>query len=509
METWFSGWTWVVPRSKDTFVRTKRTPVVHTVAMRRLIKIGIAVLVLVGIIGAISIPVKDWWRKRNLPIWRTEKVVRGDIAFVVNSTGTVEPVMSVQIGSFVSGPIDPDTPLVEFNQEVKKGDVLAMIDQRIYEADVARDRAAVHAAEGTEEASRAAVATAMAAVDAAKATLKTRLAEVELAKVPVKQAKNDEYRAKLLAAENADFISQSEMDQFVYGHIQLHEQVNVAMAAAGQARVAVLQAEAAVAEAEATLTRATASVAQAKANMMRAELNRDYTVIKSPVDGIVIDRKIEPGQTLAASFQTPELYVIAPNMRKEMYVYASVDEADIGLVREAQQRNNKVEFTVDAYPDDLFQATIKEVRFSSTTTQNVVTYPVVISASNPELKLLPGMTASISFHIEAKNKVLKIPNAALRFYPSEERVREADRQLLDGASSTDNDGDEVGNAEMSVAKKAEVARKRNRRHVWVADGEFLQAVEVVIGITDSEFTELFSGDLPEGMELVTGIEVKK
>ena len=118
--------------------------------MKRICRIGIVLLVLAGIVGGAAVPTRNWWRKRNLPKWRTEKVLRGDIAFVVNSTGTVKPVMSVQIGSFVSGPIDPDTPLVEFNQEVKEGDVLAIIDQRIYKADVARDNAAVQAAQATE-----------------------------------------------------------------------------------------------------------------------------------------------------------------------------------------------------------------------------------------------------------------------------------------------------------------------------------------------------------------------
>jgi HlyD family secretion protein len=454
-------------------------------------------------------PLARWWHQRNLPKWRTEALVRGDLAFVVNSTGTIEPVMSVQIGSFVSGPIDPDTPLVEFNEEVEKGDVLARIDPRIYEADVARDTAAVQAAQANQEAARAGVDAARASVEAAKATLSTRLAEVQRAKAQLMQAENDETRAQELAAENADFISQSEMDQLIYNRLQLQEQVNVAAAAVDQARAAVSQSEAAVVESEASLARAQASVAQAKANMMRSELNRDYTVITSPVDGIVIDRRIEPGQTLAASFQTPELYVIAPNMREEMYVYASVDEADIGFIRSAKDRNNKVEFTVDAYPDDVFDATIKEVRFSSTTTQNVVTYPVVVSAPNPDLKLLPGMTASISFLIEEKQDVLKIPNAALRYYPPKEHVREEDRKLLEGASLADDDEQNSDQAALSVAQKAEAARRRNRRHVWVAEGELLRAVEVVVGITDGEFTELTSGDLTEGAELVTGIDEKK
>jgi HlyD family secretion protein len=350
------------------------------------------------------------------------------------------------------------------------------------------------------------VKAAEAAVVAAQAALKTRLAEVERAKAQQRLAKNDEQRAVVLESLNRDFVSQTEMDQFRYSRMQLDEQINVAEATAEQAKAAILQADAAVAEAEASLTRATAAVAQAEANRTRSRLNRDYTVITSPVDGIVIDRKIEPGQTLAATFQTPELFVVAPNMRQEMHVYASVDEADIGLIREAQEAGNKVEFTVDAYPDDLFVGQIKEVRFSSTTTQNVVTYPVIVAASNPDLKLLPGMTASISFAIEKRRDVLKIPNSALRFYPPAKQVREEDRSILDGTQSPSDMQSGTDEIELSAAEKSDASQRRNRRHVWVADGKLLRAVEVVIGISDSKYTEVVSGDLTEGMKLVTGIK---
>ena len=135
------------------------------------------------------------------------------------------------------------------------------------------------------------------------------------------------------------------------------------------------------------------------------------------MDGTVIERKVDPGQTVAASFVTPELFIIAPDMDKHMYVFASVDEADIGQIRTAQERGKAVKFTVDAYPGDLFEGKIHQIRKNSTTTQNVVTYPVVIEAPNPDLKLLPGMTANITFQIEARDDVLRVPAAALRFVP--------------------------------------------------------------------------------------------
>ena len=474
---------------------------------KTLIRSGIVVLVLAGIGFASYTPVARWWQKRNLPSWREATVSRGEIVSVVNSTGTIRPVMSVQIGAFVSGPIDPTTPLVEFNQEVKAGDVLAVIDQRLYEAEVGRDQAGVEAAQAAEAAARASVEAAEASVVAARATLRTRLAEVERAKAQFKQAENDEARARALAAQNKDFISQAEMDQFVYNRLQLAEQVNVARARIDEANAAILQAQAAVSGAKASRAQSTAAIAQAQANKTRSDLNMGYTVIKSPFDGIVIDRKIEPGQTLAATFQTPELFVVAPRMREEMHVYAAVDEADIGLIRDAQRLGNIVHFTVDAYPEDLFKGTIKEVRFSSTTTQNVVTYTVIVSSPNPDLKLLPGMTASISFQIIAKQDVLKIPNAALRFYPKEEHVRKEDRKILDGADSLDDDNET--NRQRSATEKATSSRERKQRHVWVVDGDYLKAVAVVTGISDSRFTEAVSGDITAEMKLVTGIKKKK
>ena len=222
---------------------------------------------------------------------------------------------------------------------------------------------------------------------------------------------------------------------------------------------------------------------------------------------MIIDRKIDPGQTLAAQFQTPELFVVAPDMREKMHIYASVDEADIGLIRSAQEKGRPVHFTVDAYRDDLFEGQIEEIRFSSTELQNVVTYPVVVAAPNPELKLLPGMTASISFRVDESEDVIRIPNAALRFYPDIKHVREQDRKLLEG-KDWERESEEDDDA-MSAMEKAAVRKERNRRHVWIVEGDFLKAVEVETGLSDSKYSELVSGDLTEGQKLVTGIEPKK
>lgn len=419
--------------------------------MRTLLKIFIVLLILGGIGAAGYRPALNAWKQRNRPQWRTDQVVRGDITAVVNATGQVKPVLSVQVGSFVSGPI-VDLP-GEFNQEVKKKDLLAKIDTRIYEANVNQD----------------------------KATLKIREAEVKRVRALLNQARNDEKRGLALRAKNENFLSDAERDQLQFNRESLEAQLEVAEA----------------------------SVEQAKASLKNSETNLEYTSITSPVDGIVIDRKIDPGQTLAATFQTPQLFVVAPKMREKMHVHALIDEADIGLIREAQKRKLTVEFTVDAYLDDLFQGTIEEIRYSSTTTQNVVTYPVIVAAPNPDLKLLPGMTASLSFRVDERKQVLRIPNAALRFFPDPKYVREEDKKLLEGVGGdSDKEKEKPSEQRISANERAEARRRRTKRHVWVEDGEFLKAVPVEVGLSDSRYTELLSGDVKEGQSLVTGVKPK-
>ncbi|HPM82134.1 MAG TPA: HlyD family efflux transporter periplasmic adaptor subunit, partial [Candidatus Anammoximicrobium sp.] len=186
-------------------------------------------------------------------------------------------------------------------------------------------------------------------------------------------------------------------------------------------------------------------------------------------------------------------------MREKMHVHAMIDEADIGLIREAQERQLTVEFTVDAYLDDLFQGTIEEIRYSSTTTQNVVTYPVIVAAANPDLKLLPGMTANLSFRVDERKDVLRIPNAALRFFPESQYVREQDRNLLEGTGGDlEEEKEKPSEQRISANERAEARRRRTKRHVWVEDGEFLKAIPIEVGLSDSRYTELLSGDVKEG-----------
>lgn len=417
-------------------------------------KTFLKLLVLVGLlVGGAALgykPATEYWEKRNRVDWDTATIVQGDVTRFVNSTGAIRPVRSVSVGSVVSGPIAELN--VDFNDEVKKGDVLARVDPRLFKADVARD----------------------------EATLATRQAELERIEAQLTQAKNDYERGKKIYAKSSGFLSEKEMDALVFEMKSLEAQLKVA---------------------EATIRQAEASLENSRANL-------NYCEITAPVDGMVIDRKIDPGQTLAAAFQTPELFIVAPDLRAKVHVFASVDEADIGLVQKAQAESRPVTFTVDAHPDEMFEGEIEQIRVSSVANQNVVTYPVVIATSNPELKLLPGMTASISFEVDSTTDVAKIPNPALRFFPDDvNQVREQDRHLIDGTSwKTENDNDKD---DMSAGEIAEKRRNRNKRHVWVVDGKFLRAVEIETGLSESGFTEMVKGELAVGDKLVTGKKVKK
>ena len=416
--------------------------------MRKYLVFGIIILLMVAAAVAGYQPAVKYWQQQNQPKWRTADVTKGNIVEVVNSTGTIKPVLQVPVGSFVSGPILEI--YCEFNQEVKKGEKMAKIDPRIYQA----------------------------AVDSSKALLVTREADVDRVKAELQKAKNDEGRALALREEDRAFIAQGEIDQYTFGRIALEAQLKVVEAVVEQARF----------------------------QLERSEADLEYTNILAPVDGIVINRKIDPGQTLAAQFQTPELFVVAPDMRVKMHVHASVDEADIGQIADAQKRGLPVTFTVDAYQDDLFQGQIEEIRLSSAETQNVVTYPVIVASANPDLKLLPGMTASISFEVARAENVVKIPNAALRYFPDVKLVREEDKKLIEGRGQDEDDDNKIADIGMSADERAQARRARTKRHVWVQDGFKLRAIEVQVGISDSKYTQLVKGNVKVGDKLVTGIQ---
>ncbi|QNN79314.1 efflux RND transporter periplasmic adaptor subunit [Pseudoxanthomonas mexicana] len=300
-----------------------------------------------------------WWTARKGEAadsaYRTATIERGDIRVAISATGTLSAISTVTVGSQISGQVTD--VLVDYNSEVKKGEVLARIDPSTYEAQI--------------EQGNAQIANAQASLKQAQATLAN--AELDYTR------KADLGRQKLVAQSDVD----------------------LARAARDQARAQVNAAQ--------------ASIRQQTASTQTTRVNLDRTVIRSPVDGVVLTRTIEPGQTVAASLQAPELFTIAEDLSK-MKIELAVDEADIGQVKVGQA----VSFTVDAFADRQFRGQVQQVRLSATTTSNVVTYPVVVSVDNSDGTLLPGLTVNAEIEVSKRDDILKVSNAALRYKPTGE-----------------------------------------------------------------------------------------
>jgi HlyD family secretion protein len=340
--------------------------------------------------------------------YQTAFVDRGPITAAVTATGTVNPVVSVQVGSQVSGKIA--RLFGDFNSVVTKGQVLAQIDQQPFKARVSQARAAVKSARG----------------NLAKATNMARQRKLEL--------------DRMAALRPQAFVSQADLDLAETSYRD------------AEANVEVLQAE----------------LDKAEAARASAELDLGYTTIHSPVNGIVVSRNVDVGQTIAAQFQTPILFVIAQDLTR-MQVNANVSESDIGGVTEGTEAS----FRVDAYPRQFFAGLVTQVRNAPVSIQNVVTYDVVITVANPELKLKPGMTANVTIVTARKENPLRIPNQALRF------------------------------------RMPDLPVDRKNPHVWLLEEGTPRRVPVVTGIADSLFTEITEGPLKEGDAVIVGIETRE
>jgi HlyD family secretion protein len=356
---------------------------------------------------------------RKVPVvyeLRTEKADSGGITATVTASGKLNAISIVEIGTQVSGTIQEI--YVDYNSSVQEGQVIAQIDPSVPRSQVIESRASLEVAE-------AGVGSANASLIDAERKLK----------------RNKELYARKL-------ISQSEYEN---------------------SETDVLLKRAQAQEAKARVT-------QAKAAVERAQTNLDFTRITSPVDGVVVSRQVNVGQTVAASFQTPTLFSIARDLAR-MQIDASVDEADIGRVSEGQD----VDFRVDAFPDELFSGKVVQVRIAPSTTDNVVTYTVIIHVDNSDLRLKPGMTANVSVKTDSRQDALRIPAASLRFKPPQ--------NLLDALSSQDVNPD---------AKTSEP----NAGNVWIVrDKKLARRVLVQTGITDGSKVELVSGDVAPGDEL--------
>jgi HlyD family secretion protein len=376
--------------------------------------------------------------ERKAPVrYRTAAVERGSVVSVVSAIGTINPVVSVQVGTQVSGMIK--SLHADFNTRVKAGDTVAVIDPEPFKA--RREQAA--------------------------SNLEMARSNLLRARADLAQRKRERDRLQSLVAEQ--FVSQNDVDVALTNYESAEAQVRV-----GEAQVR-----------------------QAEAALNVADLELRYTVIRSPVDGIVVARNVEVGQTVAASFSTPNLFLIALDLTK-MQVDTNVSESDIGGIAEGKEAT----FTVDAYPGVQFAGTIRQVRLAPINVQNVVTYNVVVAVDNQDLRLKPGMTANVSIIVAQKDHVLKVPNAALRFIPPQSERLDSHSREGKGAKTEGRSG--------GRAVSASVEPGGQTRTIWrlAMNGE-PEPVTVQTGISDGASTEVLSGPAAEGDMVITGVEAAR
>ena len=400
--------------------------------------------------------------------FRTVKVERGEITSTVTATGTINPVVTVLVGSQISGTIK--ALYADFNSYVKEGEVIAQIDPAILESQV----------------------------DQAKATVVAEQANVANA-----QANLQNIQANLVKAE----VAVSDTKKTVDRNLQLMRMSAIAQAALDTSQAsydsAVAQREATKAQlnvARSQIESAKAQLDRAKAALKMAETNLRYTTIRSPVNGIVISRNVDVGQTVAASLQAPTLFNIAKDLT-QMQVHTNFSEADIGRIEKEQEAT----FTVDAYPERTFRGRVSEIRNAPTIVQNVVTYDVVIQVDNKDLKLKPGMTANVSVMIAHKEGVLRIPNAALRYRPefAKTTIREEVGKKNERSQKKEASGERGTGGQKRENRQSEQGEERKLARVWILSSAGQPVgVSIFLGITDGTFSEVVSGDLKEGAELI-------
>src|SRR5262245_43525732 len=392
-------------------------------------------LVILLVVAGVAIFAAFNLRGKGPVQYYTAKVETGEVKQVVEATGTINAVITVQVGSQVSGTIAK--LLVDFNSHVKKGQVIAQIDPPLFQG---------------------ALSQAKADLENAKANLAVAIANTAKAKAADAQTKADYERNLGLSKQGV--ISQQSLDVAKANAESASAQVSAALAQESQARAQVQQKQAAV------------EVAQT---------NLDYTTIHAPIDGTVVARNVDVGQTVAASLQAPTLFTIAQDLTK-MQVYAKTDESDVGHIRSGQQ----VSFKVDAYPRETFTGTVSQVRMNSTVVQNVVTYDTIIDFNNPDLRLFPGMTAYVSIPVATAAKAVKIPNGALRYKPdlSADEVRALYQKygLPEGSGQRPQSSGAEGASSAKAAGKA--GPKYDTQIVWkLLPDKSLQPIRIKTGIT--------------------------
>jgi len=395
--------------------------------------------------------------------YRTAPVASGEIASTVSATGTPNAVVTVQVGSQVSGNIL--ALYADFNTPVKKGQVVARIDPQIYQARVDQGRATLNAEQAAVVNAQAQIEKANADVANAQAAVANAKANAVRCQSAVSDAKSKLDRRIQLVKDGVMSKEDGETAQATYD--QALANLDAANAQVKAAQESVTAAEAGVRVAQTGLASAQAQVRQAEAALAQSQADLDHTYITAPVDGVVVSRNIDVGQTVAASLQAPTLFSIAQDLTK-MQVDTNVSEADVGRVRVGMPAT----FTVDAYPGQIFHGAVTAIRKAAINVQNVITYDVVIAFSNPDQKLFPGMTANVKILIDEHQNALQIPSAALRFRP-----------------------EGVGQSGKPAALNAGV--------VWVLDlRNQPKPVPVTLGITDGAKTEVTGGALKEGDRVI-------
>lgn len=439
------------------------------------------ILVIVIVLAAVAIFAAFRLRGPGPVQYYTAKVESGDLKQVVEATGTINAVITVQVGSQVSGTISRLN--VDFNSKVRKGQVIAQIDPALFEGVLSQ---------------------AKADYENANANLGVAIANTAKARASALQTKTDYERNLGLARQGV--ISQQSLDLAKANSDSAEAQVSAALAQEQQAR---------------------AQVQQKKAAVDVAQTNLDYTTIHAPIDGTVVARNVDVGQTVAASLQAPTLFTIAQDLTK-MQVYAKTDESDVGQIRPGQ----RVTFKVDAYLRDTFTGVVSQVRMNSTVVQNVVTYDTIVDFNNPELKLFPGMTAYVSIPVATATHVLKVPNGALRYkpdLPAEEIAglyqkygipegggqharplqTAATNKTAAGPQSAVSGRPAATTSEAPAAAPESQPAKYDTQVVWkLLPNKSLEPVRIRTGITDHTFTEIaqqLSGELGADDELVTGV----
>ncbi|HKB65586.1 MAG TPA: efflux RND transporter periplasmic adaptor subunit [Pyrinomonadaceae bacterium] len=486
-----------------------------------------------------------WGRQSGATQYMTARVERGSLRNTVTATGTLQAVTTVQVGSQASGTIS--ALKVDFNSPVKQGQVIAQLDPSVSKAQVDQARANLQQARASLQqsiagvaGSRAGVSDAQAKAQAAQSTVQNNQSGVTSAQanLAVLKAQLDDAQAFLNqqgSLMKSGVIAQRDYDlantayktaeaRYNQAEAQVQQAVLSQQSSAGsgiaQSKAQLQQTQAQVQQSQAQVQQAQAQVQQAQAALQLAEVNLAHTTITSPIDGIVVSRDVNVGQTVAASLSAPTLFTIAKDLT-QMQVIANIDQADIGLVEQAKS----VKFSVDAFPGKEYDGQIQQMRLNPVNVQNVVTYNVVIDVSNPEQKLKPGMTANLTITIDERNNVLKVPNSALRFTPTDASGQRIGRGSGNSNDQTGGQGGQSGQGgqrrqgsqqadgaagsgqqQSNFAPASAPVLPGQTRVIWVMgqDGK-PQSRRIQVGLSDGASTEVIEGsNLKEGELVITG-----